>query len=304
MTISEILKILAFLFVGLQFAPTIIKNAKNQYSNISEHKTKVAIVSLDGVISDSEKSIKSLRKYFEDKDIKAIVFKIDSPGGASGSSQDIFYEILALKKQYDKKIISFVQNMAASGGYYVAAATDHIIATPSSFIGSIGSYIAFPTIKNFIEQFKLKYEIIKSGDYKTAANPFTELTEEQRQMFQELSNNVYQQFIRDMAAQRKTLSKNYKQWADGKIFTGEQALKIGLIDEIGSHSTVVKALKEHAGIEGKIEWVKAKKSTNALYSLLSGEDEDKDAEFSTLFSKLYNVVQKSYLAQQKTQANF
>jgi len=304
MSVSEILKVLAFLFIGLQFAPTLIKNIKTQFSNISEHKTKVGIVSLDGAITDSEKTIKSLRKYFEDKDIKAIVFKIDSPGGASGSSQDIFQEILAMKKQNNKKIITFVQNVAASGGYYVAAATDHIIATPSAFIGSIGSYIAFPTIKNFIEQFKLKYEIIKSGDYKTAANPFTDLTEEQRQMFQELSNNVYYQFIRDMAAQRLALSKNYKQWADGKIFTGEQALKLGLIDEIGSHSTVVKALKEHAGIEGKIEWVKAKKTNNALYSLLSGEDDDKDSEFSTLFSRICSAVQRGYVEQQKTHATF
>lgn len=304
MTLSEILKSLAFIFIALQFAPTIIKNVKDKFSNIAENKTKVAIVSLEGAISDSEKTIKKLRKYFEDKDIKAIVFKIDSPGGASGSSQDIFYEILSLKEQYNKKIISFVQNMAASGGYYVATATDHIIATPSAFIGSIGSYIAFPAIKNFIEQFKLKYEIIKSGDYKTAANPFAELTPEQRQMFQELSDNVYHQFIKDVAAQRKSLPNDYKEWANGKIFTGEQAFKMGLIDELGSHSTVVKALKELAGIEGKIEWVKAKTSANALYSLLSGEDDDKGSEFSTFFTKLYNVIQAGSLQPQTTHANF
>lgn len=303
MTLSEILKSLVFLLVAVQFVPTIFKNVKSQYSNIAEHKTKVGIIPLTGAIADSEKCIKNLKKYFEDKDIKAIVLKMDSPGGASGASQDIFQEILALKKVNNKKIITFVQNMAASGGYYIATATDYIIATPSSFIGSIGSYIAFPTVKNFIEQFKLKYEIIKSGDFKTAANPFTELTPEQRQMFQELSDNVYHQFINDVAAQRKSLPTDYKLWAEGKIFTGEQAFKIGLIDEIGSHSSVIQALKAQAGIEGKIEWVKEKSKTNALYSLLSGDDDDKESEFNTLISKIYNALEKHYMHQQ-AQAQF
>lgn len=298
MTIYEILKILALAVVALQFAPTVFKNLKTQYSNIAEHKTKVAVVTIEGTIVNSEKHIKNLKKYFEDKDIKAIVLKLDSPGGVSGSSQDIFYEILALKKEHNKKIITFVQNIAASGGYYIAAATDYIIATPSAFIGSIGSYIAFPIIKNFIEQFKVHYEIIKSGDYKTAANPFAELTPEQRKMFQGLSDNVYHQFLKDIATQRKLPLDNYKEYGEGIIFTGEQAFELGLIDEIGSHSSVTKALKEQAGIDGKIEWVQAKTKTNALYSLLSGEDDDKGSEFKALISKIYDAIQHNYVHQQ------
>ena len=298
MAISEILKIVAFSLVALQFAPTVFKNLKTQYSNIAEHKTKVAIVTIDGTIDDSEKHIKNLKKYFEDKEIKAVVLKLDSPGGVSGSSQDIFYEILALKKEHNKKIITFVQNVAASGGYYIASATDYIITTPSAFIGSIGSYIAFPVIKNFIEQYKIQYEIIKSGAYKTAGNPFNELTPEQRKMFQELSDSVYHQFLNDVVIQRKLSPDNHEKIGAGRIFTGEQAHKLGLIDEIGSHSTVVKALKEQAGIDGKIDWVKAKTKTNALYSLLSGEDEDKGSEFRAFISKIYNAIQHNYMQQQ------
>ncbi len=302
MSLSEILRNIFFFLLIAQFAPTAIKSIKTQYSGFLEPKTKVALIPIKGAISSSETYIKNLKKYFEDKEIKAIVLQVECPGGVSGSSQDIFYEILHLKNKHNKKVIAFVENMAASGGYYILCATDWSIATPSAFIGSIGSYIGFPLFKKLAEQYNVRYEIIKSGEYKTAGNPLADLTEQQKQMLQKLSDSVYEQFINDVATQRKALPKNAKEWADGKVFTGEQALKLGLIDEIGSHSTVIEALKEKAGIEGKIEWVKPLKSTSMIHNLIYGEDSE-GSEFKTLVSKLYSIINKDDLTEQ-AQINF
>lgn len=288
-TFSDILKNLFFALVLLQVAPPLIKNLKKQYSNILENKTKVALIPIKGAITNSNYIVKELNKQFEDKEIKAILLEIDCPGGTSGSSQAIFNEIKMLKCQNnDKPIIAFVENLAASGGYYIASATDYIMSTPSAFIGSIGSYIAYPVFKKFIEQYKIDYEIIKSGEYKTVGNPLAEATPEQKEMLQNLSDNVYNQFVQDVASQRSKLPQDSKLWANGRIWTGQQALDLGLIDELGSQTNLIKVLKEKANIEGKIEWIMPKKNETLLQSLLSPK-EDSDSSFS-FFDKLYNKL--------------
>lgn len=208
------------------------------------------------MITDSEPYATQLKTFFEDREVKAIVVKIESPGGFAGSCQALFTEIQELKKQHPKPIIALVENMCASGGYYVACSTDHIIATKASLIGSIGAvFQTFFNAKNLAAQWHIQTYNISAGKFKGAMNNFETPTPEQIAMLQQIADNEYLQFATDVAKTRK-LSLNDKDiWAEGKVFTGQQALELHLIDEAGSYFQVTQYIKKVAPIEGSIEWV-------------------------------------------------
>jgi protease IV len=273
-----------FLFLlFLQVAPGLFKDLRKKYENFLEPATQVGLVSIKGTLTNSAVHIRNIRKCFENKDIKAILIKMECPGGYAGTSEAIFSEIRALKNQYSTKpIVTLVENIAASGGYYIASATDYIIAPASAFIGSIGAYIGVPQVKEFIEKYNIKYDIIKSGAYKTSGSPFTDITQEQRQQLQTLTDSCYKQFTKDVSNRRALSLNDTKKWADGKIFTGDQALELKLIDEIGSFSTAIKTIKDLAHIENKIEWVKPAKTSNFLANLFSTDEDDETDTQSTL----------------------
>lgn len=274
---------IVLLLVFLQIAPSLFKDLRKKYENILEPTTKVGLITIKGTLTDSAKYTRSLRKCFEDDDIKAILLRIECPGGYAGTAQSIYNELLALKKQCgNKPVVTLVENIAASGGYYIACATDFIVTPASAFIGSIGAYIALPQVKAFIEKYNIKYDIIKSGAYKAAGSPFLDLTPEQRQQLQSLTDSSYQQFIKDVKARRPQLPTDIKKWAEGQIFTGEQAYNLKLVDELGSFSAAVRALRRLANFEGKIEWVKPAKSTSLWSSLLSSDSDDESDNDSVL----------------------
>lgn len=259
MKVNEIIKSIILILVLLMVIPVFIKNISDQYAHLMKEKTKVGVVSFKETLKDAEPYINNLKTLFKDNSIKAIMLKMDCGGGAAGTSQVIFNEIKALKQIHPKPVITFVENVCASGAYYIACASDTIIASPSAFIGSVGVYIPLPQLKDFIEQFKIKYNVVKAGTYKTAGDMFLENSPEQRAMLQELTNATYNQFVADVAANRLKLSKNSNEWAQGKVFTGTQALAFGLIDKVGSPSTVEQELHERIAITGDIEWITTKK---------------------------------------------
>jgi protease IV len=300
---SDYVKNIFWVLVLIQFAPLLIKSIRSQYSELLESKTKVGIITIKGMIANATPTINEIKQIFEAKDIKAVVFKIDSGGGVSSSSQAIFQEILHYKKQHpEKNVFTIVEQMAASGAYYVACATDYILATPSALIGSIGVYIAHPNFKEFIEQFKIGYSITKSGTYKGAGNPLLTLTPEQKAQFQELSNDTYRQFLRDVTQQRPQLPTDQTKWAEGRIFTGEQALELGMIDAVGTASTLEKALREKAQIVGGIEWVKPTKKRSFLASLFAQDDDDDASSYvETFINTICQTLESRYsAAAQKT----
>lgn len=244
------------LLILLYAAPTLIKGIKEQYKDILKPKAKVARIKINGPIYETDFYQQNLEKFFKNKEIKAILLEIDSPGGATGSSQALYNEIIYLKMAYKKPIIALTYNLCASGAYNIAIGADYIIATPSALIGSIGNYIQQFKAGELLEQWHIHYQIKKTGTYKAATNPFIPSTPEQDQMLQELSQNAYHQFIQDVACRRKLSLKNSADWANGRIFTGNQAIKNGLIDEIGSEYNATKKIKELALIDREIEWVK------------------------------------------------
>lgn len=247
-----------FILIFIQFVPFFLRNIKQQYTYMLTPHTRIGVVTIKGTLSSATRYIEQLREFFKDTSIKAILLQMESGGGAAGTSQALFNEIKALKQIHMKPVIAFAENLCGSGAYYVACAADSIIATPSAFVGSIGVYIPHPELKDFLEEYKVKYSVIKTGTYKAAGNPLMEDTPEQRAMFQSLTDDTYQQFTKDVAQNREKLSlKKVDIWGNGRIFTGNQAFALGLVDKIGSQTVVEQELREKAPIEGEIEWVKA-----------------------------------------------
>jgi protease-4 len=272
MTLGDILKNIFYVLLIFTFAQPFISTIKKTYIQTVEPHTKVGYVEISGTIEDSTKHINNLKMLFKDKEIKAVLIKIESLGGVAGSSEALFHELVNLKKEYPKQVAVLVENVCASGAYWVACAADHIVASPVSWVGSIGAYIQSFKLKEFINYHNIKYDAPKAGSYKNVTDPFVDATPEQMTMLQTLVNQTYQEFAQSVATARsKKLSmKNVNEWANGKIFTGRQALELGLIDELGSRSTAEVWIKEKAMVEGKIEWVQPSKPS-ALQNLLGAE---------------------------------
>jgi protease IV len=286
---SDYLKNIFFLLLILQFAPLFIQNIKKQYSRFFEPHTKVGYLPIKGVILNSGYYTHQLKKFFENKEIKAILLFVESPGGAAGSAEAIAHEIELLKKEHPKPIITLSENVLASGGYYIAATTDTIITLPSTLVGSIGVTIpGLFKLEDFIEQYKIHYNVIKAGEHKSVTDPFVNATPQQKELLQNVADSSYHNFIGHVAKHRSKLSVDSAlTWADGKIFTGNQALENGLIDLIGSKSDAIKKIKETALIEGEIEWVKAEKPTS-FWNIFSSPDYTDDHE--SLTTQLINTI--------------
>ncbi len=287
MSLSDILKNTLLILLLLQFAPSLIENIYTQYSHYIKPRTKVGLITLHETITSSAPYNKNLHTYFQDPEIKAILLKIDCSGGCSGSSQALHNDIKLLKKEYPKPLIVLVENTCASGAYYIASTADHIIAPGTALIGSIGACLPYLFhVKAFMEQFKITSTPIKAGAYKSCGDPFTDASAQEIALLQGVVTDTYQQFAADVAANRKLAMSTMTTWADGKVFSGRQALALGLIDELGSSYTAIKIIKEKALIEGDIEWVKPPQEST--WSTLLGTD--KDTEGETMFSGMANAV--------------
>jgi protease-4 len=231
---------------------------------------RIALVRVEGMIIDSRDTVAQLKEYTEDPLIKALVLRIDSPGGAVAPSQEIYEEI---KKSVQKKnVIVSMGSIAASGGYYIASPATKIIANPGTLTGSIGVIMEIPNIEGLMDKLGIKTEVVKSGRHKDMASMFKGIGAEEREILQGVLDNVHEQFIAAVAEGRTMLYDDVKTLADGRIFTGEQALKVGLIDELGSLEDAIRVAGELSGIEGK-PVVVSKKDRFSFMDLLRGPKE-------------------------------
>jgi protease-4 len=210
---------------------------------------KVGVIEVDGVIVESKKTIENLIDFRDNASIKAIVLRIDSPGGGVGPSQEIFEEV---KKAADKKpLVVSMGSVAASGGYYIAVPARRILANPGTITGSIGVLMEFTNFQELLQKIGLKSHVVKSGEHKDIGSPVRPMTEEDRQILQSLIDDVHQQFMTAVAEGRKMEEQKVRALADGRIFTGRQALAAGLIDELGNLQDAVAAAANMAGISGE-----------------------------------------------------
>src|SRR5512136_26553 len=210
---------------------------------------KNAIVEIQGLIAQSSGIIEEIHEYLEDDDVKAIILRVDSPGGGVGPSQEIHREIVKATQQ--KKIVTSMGAVAASGGYYVACASHLIVANPGTITGSIGVIMQFSNLEELLKKIGIKGVVLKSGEHKDIGSPFREMTPEEKRIMQEVLDNVHQQFIQAVADGRKLDRSKVVQIADGRILTGEQAKNLGLVDEMGNLQDTIDLTAKMVGIEGK-----------------------------------------------------
>jgi protease IV len=230
---------------------------------------RVAVLRIDDVIVDDQAYIDSLDKIKEDKKVKALVVRIDSPGGAVGPSQEIYSELKKLRS--DMPVIASIGNVGASGGYYIACAAEKIFANPGSITGSIGVVAEFMSYEKLLEWARVDVEVLKSGKYKDVGSPFREMTPEDREYMQGLIDNVYSQFKSAVAESRGIGAAEVDKIADGKIFTGEQAKRLKLVDDMGTISDAVNLAAQKAGIKGKPDLVYYPKKKSQLLEFLDSK---------------------------------
>ncbi len=217
---------------------------------LDDGKEKIALVEISGQITDSREIVRQLSKYRRDDDIKAILLRINSPGGAVAPSQEIYDEVLRVRAD-KKKIYASMGSLAASGGYYIAVAADRIFANPGTLTGSIGVIMAFANAEKLMEKIGLEPQVVKSGKYKDVGSPARKMTAEERIYLQRVVDDVHQQFIDAVVQGRNITPKQARKLADGRVFTGRQALELKMVDEMGGLEDVIVKLGEAAGIEGR-----------------------------------------------------
>jgi protease-4 len=212
---------------------------------------KIAIVEVRGVITQSSGVIEELQQYLADDGVKAIILRVDSPGGGVGPSQEIYREIMRIKSNSKRKVVTSMGSVAASGGYYIASASDLIVANPGTITGSIGVIMQFSNFEELLKKIGVRGVVLKSGEHKDIGSPFREMTPEEKRIMQEVLDNVHQQFIQAVADGRKLDRSKVAQIADGRILTGEQAKNLGLVDQLGNLQDTIDITAKLAGIVGK-----------------------------------------------------
>jgi len=242
---------------------------------------KVAIIPIEGEILDARDTLDALRRYADNASVKAMVVRINSPGGAIAPSQEIYSAIRKTRESSGKPIVASLDSVAASGGLYIAAACDEIVANPGSITGSIGVILQWFDMKELVKWAKLKPETITSGVMKDAGSPYRELSETERQYFQGIVAQLHSQFVRDVARGRegKMKAADVARIADGRIFTGEQALEIKLVDKLGSIDDAVRTAGKLGGIEGEPKRVWPRPRENkGFFGLLDDADTESIVE--------------------------
>lgn len=247
---------------------------------------RVAVIKLGGVIEDSLEISRQLDALGERSDVRAVVLRIDSPGGAVGPSQEIYRSVKKLAEK--KPVVASMGSVAASGGFYAAMAADRIVANPGTITGSIGVLIEFVNASELLKKLGLRGYVIKSGRFKDVGSPMRKMNEDERRMLQKVIDDVNEQFVKAVAEGRKLKVSEVRKIADGRIFTGAQAKKIGLVDRLGNIDDAIELGANLAGIKGRPGVIYPERGFNLWQSLLG-------SRFSALITDLARGLRIMYL---------
>jgi protease-4 len=215
--------------------------------SFDERQGNIGIVEVTGPILSSRQVIENIKEFREDDAIKAIVIRVDSPGGGVGPSQEIFTELMRTRSA--KTVVASMGSVAASGGYYVAAGTQAIVASPGTITGSIGVIMEHVNLTELVRKIGISPVVIKSGEFKDLGSPFRELGKNEKQLLQQLVDELHQQFVSDMARARDMSTEAVAELADGRVYTGQTALNLNLVDRMGNLEDAVALAAELADID-------------------------------------------------------
>ena len=262
-----------FLFVLAVFALVYITlhGGQQTASFGSSFGDKIAVVDLEGVILSPKSTVDQLKKYADDDSVKAIILHVNSPGGGVAASEEIYREVKRIRDEKKKRIVAAIESVGASGAYYVSSATNKIYADEGSIVGSIGVISEWVNYGDLLHWAKLKAIVMKAGEFKDTGNPTREMTPSEQQYLQSLIDNMHSQFIQAVADGRKMKYQDVKVIADGKVWTGQQAASMKLIDQVADFQAAVKDTAKSVGISGEPTLVRPEKERKTVLDLLFGD---------------------------------
>jgi protease-4 len=230
---------------------------------------RIAVVRLEGMITDARGVLESLDKQAKDPRVKALVIRVDSPGGAVAPTQEVFNALRFWSQR--KKVVASLGSMATSGGYYVACASDRIVANPGTITGSIGVVVHMASLEGLLEKLGVKGQVIKSGQHKDMGSVFRALSDTEKSLLQEVVDDVHDQFVMDVARSRGMEIERVRNIADGRIFSGRQAKDLGLVDELGGLQEAIQVAARLAEIKGDPVVVEEPRERFSIWKLLLGK---------------------------------
>src|SRR6202167_1465505 len=240
-------------------------------SGFSSFGDRIGVVDLDGVILSPQPVVGQLKKFGDDSSIKAIIIHVNSPGGGVAASEEIYREVKRIRTEKKKRVVVSIETVGASGAYYVASASDKIYADQGSIVGSIGVIAEWMNYGDLLKWAKLKNVVIKTGEFKDTGNPARDLTQNEQAYMQSLIDNMFGQFVQAVSEGRGMKFEDVKSIANGKVWTGEQAMSMKLIDGVGDFETAVSDTAKSVGIKGEPTLVRPDRDRKTLMDLLLGD---------------------------------
>jgi protease-4 len=261
-----------FLFVLAVFSLVYITiHSGSTDAGIGGFGDRIGVVDLDGVILSPQPVVGQLKKFADDSSIKAIIIHVNSPGGGVAASEEIYREVKRIRAEKKKKIVVSIETVGASGAYYVASASDKIYADSGSIVGSIGVIAEWMNYGDLLKWAKLKNVVLKTGEFKDTGNPARDLTPAEQAYMQQLIDNMFGQFVHAVSEGRGLKYEDVKSIANGKVWTGEQAASMKLIDGVGDFETAVADTAKSVGIKGEPTLVHPDRDRKTLMDLLLGD---------------------------------
>ena len=261
-----------FLFVLAVFTLVYLTlHAGDQSTSLHGFGSKIGVVDLEGVILSPKEVVEQLKKFGDDDSIKAIVIHVNSPGGGVAASEEIYREVKRIRDEKKKYIVASIETVGASGAYYVSSATNKIYADSGSVVGSIGVIAEWVNYGELLRWAKLKQEVLKVGEFKDTGDPSRDMTPAERAYMQSLIDKMYCQFVQAVADGRHAKVDDIKAIADGRVWTGEQALSMHLIDQLADFQEAVKDTAKAVKITGEPTLVRPEKDRKTLLDLMFGD---------------------------------
>jgi protease-4 len=261
-----------FLFVLAVFTLVYLTLRSNEESTAFRgFGNKIGVVDLEGVIISPKIVVDQLKKFGDDDSIKAIILHVNSPGGGVAASEEIYHEVKRIRDDKKKRIVASIESVGASGAYYVSSATNKIYADKGSIVGSIGVIAEWVNYGDLLHWAKLKDITMKAGEFKDTGSPTRDMTPAEKEYLQSLIDNMHGQFIQAVADGRKTKFDDIKAIANGKVWTGEQALSMKLIDQVGDFQAAVDDTAKSVGIKGEPVLVHPERDRKTVLDVLFGD---------------------------------
>jgi protease IV len=262
------LKILGAFLLVFVLTAWLLSSFEDGAGGGSPWSAAVGVIEIRGVINDDEETIEAIQRFAKSDRIRAVILRVESPGGAVTPSQEIYRELLRLREK--KPLIASLGEVAASGGYYVASACDTIVANPGTITGSIGVIMGtMYNVQGLLEKLGVKGTVIKAGTYKDIGSSLRDISPEERQILKAMLDDVHRQFIAAVAAGRKMDEAAVRELADGRVYSGEQAQHLGLVDRIGNFQDAITLAGEKAGIVGEPRLVRIQSSKKTWWQQLA-----------------------------------